>query len=164
MLSRTLAIVALTGIPMFAAVSTAQADRPGHNARQHQNSHRNHNDRNDHRDHQDRRGIGNSRHVVVQPQTYEMQRVLVAEGHYRTEYTPAVYSTRRGPRGTLIQVLVTPACTRRVWIPAQYEWRRVAVCAPTPAVCPTTRPTQHVIHNPTIKTGSGIQIVFSTRW
>lgn len=161
MLNRTLAIVALAGIPMFATVSTAQADRPGRDARQHQSSHGN---RNDHRDHRDRRGIGNTRHVVVQPQTYEMQRVLVAEGHYRTEYTPAVYSTRRGPCGTLIKVLVTPACTRRVWIPAQYEWRRVAVCPPTPTVCPTSRPAQHVIHNPTIKTGSGIQIVFSTRW
>ena len=87
--------------------------------------------------------------VLVEPGHYERQeqRVLVEPGRYEIRHIPAVYGNRRdgrgnkhktpawsgarrGGRGKKNQVVIRPARTKKVWIPARYEKRKVKVWVP----------------------------------
>ena len=70
--------------------------------------------------------------VLVEPGHYEWhkQRVLVEPGHYETRTLPAAEKIRRDSRRKGQKVVVKPARTKKVWIPARYEMRKVKVYVP----------------------------------
>ncbi len=70
--------------------------------------------------------------VLVEPSHYEWrkQQVLVEPGHYETRTLPAAEKIRRNSRPKAQKVVVKPARTRKVWIPARYEMRKVKVYVP----------------------------------
>ena len=70
--------------------------------------------------------------VLVEPGHYEWrkQRVLVEPGHYETRTLPAAEKIRRNSRPKAQKVVVKPARTKKVWVPARYEMRKVKVYVP----------------------------------
>ena len=70
--------------------------------------------------------------VLVEPGHYEWrkQRVLVEPGHYEIRTLPPLQQIIRGSRGRARKILLNPACTEKLWIPARYEMRKVKVYLP----------------------------------
>ena len=70
--------------------------------------------------------------VLVEPGHYEWheQSVLVEAGHYEIRILPAAEKIRRDSRPKAQKVVVKPARTKKVWIPARYEMRKVKVYVP----------------------------------
>ncbi|MCK4850365.1 MAG: hypothetical protein KAT11_03385 [Phycisphaerae bacterium] len=70
--------------------------------------------------------------LLVEPGHYEWhkQRVLVEPGHYEIRTLPAAEKIRRDSRRKAQKVVVKPARTKKVWVPARYEMRKVKVYVP----------------------------------
>ena len=70
-----------------------------------------------------------SEEVLVEPGHYEwqIQQVQVEPGRYEVRQIPAVEETRRDEQGKEYKVVIQPARTETVWIPARYEQREVKV-------------------------------------
>ena len=70
--------------------------------------------------------------VLVEPGHHEWheQSVLVEPGHYEMHHIPAVEKIIRDSRGRAHKVVTRPACTEKVWVPAQYEMRQVKIYVP----------------------------------
>ncbi len=70
--------------------------------------------------------------VLVEPGHYEWheQSVPVQPGHYEMRCIPAVEKILRDSRGRPRKVVTRPACTKKVWVPARYEMRKVKVYVP----------------------------------
>ncbi len=70
--------------------------------------------------------------VLVEPGHYEWheQSVLVEPGHYEIRVLPPVQQIIRHSREKPHRLLAEPARTKRIWIPARYEMRKVKVYLP----------------------------------
>ena len=70
--------------------------------------------------------------VLVEPGHYEwrIERVQVSPGHYEMRYTLPVEKTVYDYNGNACKVVVKPGCTKKVWIPARYEERKVKIWVP----------------------------------